>query len=118
MNGPVKYHLGEFPPVSLAWRRLVPFIGKANAALARYDGLISSIANPALLLSPLTTQEAVLSSKIEGTVVTMGEVLQIEASASLSQPKREAQGGARHPKKKGSTGLPLQMPCRATAILI
>jgi Fic family protein len=47
--------------------------------------------NAAILLSPLTTQEAVLSSMIEGTNVTMGEVLEIEAGISedLDQPKRD-----------------------------
>jgi Fic family protein len=91
VSRPVQYHLGLFPPTNLDWRRLVPLIGKANAALARYDGLISSIANPSVLLSPLTTQEAVLSSRIEGTVVTMGEVLQFEAGAgaALTQSKRD-----------------------------
>ena len=91
MSKPVLYHLGSFPPTDIDWKRLVPTIGRANAALARYDGLISSIANPAILLAPLTTQEAVLSSKIEGTVVTMGEVLRFEAGAgnALSQPKQD-----------------------------
>jgi len=91
MSGPVRYHLGAFPPDRIDWPRLVPLIGRANAALARYDGLVVSMPNPTVLLSPLTTQEAVLSSKIEGTVVTMGEVLQIEAGAGqgLTQPKRD-----------------------------
>jgi Fic family protein len=53
--------------------------GAANAALARYDGTLSAIPNASILLSPLTTQEAVLSSKIEGTQATMGEVLEYEA---------------------------------------
>lgn len=67
-------------------------IGQANAALARYDGLVAAIPNANVLLSPLTTQEAVLSSKIEGTNVTMGEVLEIEAGgdvSGISQPKRD-----------------------------
>lgn len=54
-------------------------VGQANAALARYDGLLQSIPNPAVMLSPLTTQEAVLSSKIEGTQATVDEVLEQEA---------------------------------------
>lgn len=91
MTTPVRYHLGQFPPRDIDWARLVPLIGKANAALARYDGLVAAIPNAAVLLSPLTTQEAVLSSKIEGTNVTMGEVLEIEAGADrlVSQPKRD-----------------------------
>lgn len=82
MTTPVRYHLGQFPPRDIKWEGLVPLIGKANAALARYDGLVAAVPNAALLLSPLMTQEAVLSSKIEGTTVTMGEVLEIEAGAA------------------------------------
>ena len=76
----VKYHDGKFPPAQLDWTRLIPFIGPANAALARYDGVLSALPNAEVLLSPLTTQEAVLSSKIEGTQATMGEVLEYEAN--------------------------------------
>ena len=89
---PVHYHLGEFPPRELDWPQLIPLIGPSNAGLARFDGLLSAIPNADLLLSPLTTQEAVLSSKIEGTRVTMGEVLEIEAggeSDAITQPKRD-----------------------------
>lgn len=92
MTGPVRYHLGGFPPTNIDWPRLVPLIGKANAALARYDGLVAAIPNASVLLSPLVTQEAVLSSKIEGTNVTMGEVLEIEAGGDgegVTQPKRD-----------------------------
>ncbi len=92
MTNPVYYHLGKFPPAELDWKRLIPLIGKANAGLARYDGLLSAIPNASVLLSPLTTQEAVLSSKIEGTHVTMGEVLELEAGGEpedVTQPKRD-----------------------------
>ena len=61
---PVYYHEGKFPPWKLNWERLIPLIGPANAAVARYDGILSAIPNPHILLSPLTTQEAVLSSRI------------------------------------------------------
>lgn len=90
---PVRYHFGKFPPKDIDWLRLIPLIGHANACLARYDGLLSAIPNSRVLLSPLITQEAVLSSnKIEGTHVTIGEVLEIEAggqSETLTQPKRD-----------------------------
>lgn len=78
--------------MELDWSRLIPLIGPASAGLARYDGLLSAIPNAQVLLSPLTTQEAVLSSKIEGTHVTIGEVLEIEVggeSERFTQPKRE-----------------------------
>ena len=92
MNVQAQYHLGEFPPKNLEWNRLIPLIGPTSAALARYDGLLSAIPNAHVLLSPMITQEAVLSSKIEGTQVTIGEVLEIEAgsdSETISQPKRD-----------------------------
>ena len=88
----VHYHLGGFPPSELDWNRLIPLIGPASAAVARYDGSLSAIPNAAVLLSPLTTQEAVLSSRIEGTQATMGEVLEYEAEGErtgLSKERRE-----------------------------
>ncbi len=88
----IKYHEDGFPPDKLDWDRLVPYIGPANAAVARYDGMLAAIPNAHVLLSPLTTQEAVLSSRIEGTQATMGEVLEFEADADqgkLSPDKRD-----------------------------
>lgn len=67
------------PLQGLDLTRLIRLIGPANAALARYDGLLQSIPNPALMLAPLTTREAVLSSKIEGTQATVDEVLAQDA---------------------------------------
>lgn len=88
---PVAYHLGAFPPVITDWGPLIPLLGPANAAIARYEGVLSGIPNPNVLLSPLTTREAVLSSKIEGTQATLGEVLEYEAEGALddeSTPKK------------------------------
>ena len=68
----------ELPP-DLDWKKLVPLIGKANAAIARYDGLLQSLINPIVLLSPITTNEAVLSSRIEGTQASLSEVLEHDA---------------------------------------
>ena len=86
---PVHYHDGRFPPKeSLDWGALVPLLGPAVAALARYDGVLAAIPNPGVLLAPLTTQEAVLSSRIEGTQATMGEVLEFEAGQEVDSPER------------------------------
>ena len=88
----VKYHSGKFPPQKLDLERLLPLIGPASSAVARYDGVLSAIPNASVLLSPLTTQEAVLSSKIEGTQATMGEVLEFEAEGGrkkIPDEKRE-----------------------------
>lgn len=75
----VLYHQGGFPPPELRWAELIPLVGPANAAVARYEGVLHGIPNPNVLLSPLTSQEAVLSSRIEGTQATLGEVLEYEA---------------------------------------
>jgi hypothetical protein len=66
----------------VAWERLIPLIGNANRSLARYDGVLYGVPNLEVMLSTLTTQEAVLSSKIEGTQATLGEVLKFEAGKS------------------------------------
>ena len=78
---PVKYHHGKFPPPSneIDWAQLVPLIGPATMALGEFKGLLDAIPNPMVLLSPLSAQEAVLSSRIEGTQATLGEVLEYEA---------------------------------------
>jgi len=92
MANPVHYHLGGFPPENIDWKSLIPLIGPANAAIARYDGMLAAIPNPDILIAPLTTREAVLSSKIEGTQATMGEVYKYEAegeSAKYSEKKRD-----------------------------
>lgn len=69
----------ELPIKNIEWEQLIDLIGKANRYVARYDGLLQSVINPDVLLAPLRTQEAVLSSKIEGTQATLEEVLEFEA---------------------------------------
>lgn len=77
---PVHYQAGAFPPDDrLDWAELVPAIGPATGAVARYDGLLEAVPNPDVLLAPLGAQEAVLSSRIEGTEATTREVLEHEA---------------------------------------
>lgn len=88
---PVRYHKRRFPPSDLDLATFFPLVGPASAAVARYEGVLAGIPNPNVLLSPLTAREAVLSSKIEGTQVTLGEVLEFEAQGDLfdeSTPKK------------------------------
>lgn len=77
----------ELPLKTLDARRLIRKIGPANAAIARYDGLLQSVINPSIMLSPLTNREAVLSSKIEGTQATVDEVLEFEAGMEFDLEK-------------------------------
>jgi Fic family protein len=83
------YIPGKLPPKEVDFSDLIGLIGDANAALARYDGLLQGIVNPEVLLSPLTTQEAVLSSRIEGTQATLDEVLEHEAGEDMPPDKTQ-----------------------------
>jgi Fic family protein len=79
----------KLPLDKLDYKRLISKVGEANASIARYDGLLQAVVNPEILLSPLTTREAVLSSKIEGTQATFDEVLQHEAGMLVRDENKE-----------------------------
>ena len=86
---PVHYHEGRFPPGErLEWGELIPLIGQASAAVARFDGMLSAVPNPRILVAPLSRREAVLSSRIEGIRATVGEVLEFEAGGRAGSPAR------------------------------
>lgn len=82
------YRPEVLPIKDLDHTKLIGLVGEANAALARYDGLLQGLVNPDVLLSPLTNQEAVLSSKIEGTQATIEEVLEHEAGREYEEHKQ------------------------------
>jgi len=78
----------KLPRADIDWKSLIPALGAANRALAEYNGVLFGIPNPELLLSPLTTQEAVLSSRIEGTRATFVEVLRYEAGDQIAEEQK------------------------------
>jgi len=81
-------HIPQLLPLKeLNWVRFIKLIGQANAELARYDGILQGIVNPVVLLSPLTTKEAVISSKMEGTIASLHEVLEFEAAPDPANEK-------------------------------
>src|SRR6266436_2340031 len=75
-------------PIKIEWEPLIRLIGPANRALASFEGMLYGLPNPEVLLSPLTTQEAVLSSRIEGTQATLGEVFKFEAGETPGEESR------------------------------
>ena len=75
----VSYHYGAFPPKALDYARLLNPIAEATAAVTRYDQMLATMHNSEILLAPLRNQEAVVSSRMEGTISTLDEILQIEA---------------------------------------
>jgi Fic family protein len=57
--------------------------------MAYYNGILEAIINPAIFLSPLETKEAVLSSRIEGTITTVDEVLRYEVDLKPESQSKE-----------------------------
>src|SRR3990167_1813706 len=73
-------------PPKFEWNTtLVNSLSRADHILGMLSREGAKLPNPYLLLHPLITREAVLSSKIEGTQATLGEVLAKEAGASVSR---------------------------------
>lgn len=85
----VRYHTGQFPP-QLDYGRLVGGLLGATAALARYDQALRGMHNSELFLAPLRGQEAVVSSRMEGTISTLDEILQLEAEFDEDDDERAA----------------------------
>ncbi|MFT6659780.1 Fic family protein [Maritalea sp.] len=75
----VNYHYGNFPPTNLSLEKLVPKLLEAQEAISRYDQMLKMLPNSELLLAPLRNQEAVISSRMEGTISTVDEVMVYQA---------------------------------------
>lgn len=73
-------------PPTLTWSpRLVGALSAADRAVGRLAGEGGRLPNPHLLIRPFLRREAVLSSRIEGTQATLGELLQAEAGAAVAR---------------------------------
>ena len=64
---------------------LITAMGKANRALAHYDALLEQSPSSHLLLTPLIRREALLSSRIEGSLSTLNEVLQFDDDEGFAE---------------------------------
>lgn len=58
---------------------ILGLLSAADSILGGYNWFLRTLSNPTLLISPITTQEAVLSSKLEGTHATLEDILNHEA---------------------------------------
>lgn len=73
-------------PPSLAWTpRLVRALSDADHLIGRLAGEGRRLPNPHLLMRPFIKREAVLSSRIEGTQATLGELLEAEAGVPVDR---------------------------------
>jgi Fic family protein len=77
----IGYHLGAFPPSSLDLTALIMPLTDTVTALTRFDTMLRGLPNSELLLAPLRARDAVVSSRMEGTISTLEEVLRLEADA-------------------------------------
>src|SRR5437870_10359265 len=73
-------------PPTLDWTpRLIRVLSDADRLIGRLAGEGGRLPNPHVLIRPFVRREAVLSSKIEGTQATLGELLAAEAGAVLDR---------------------------------
>ncbi len=79
MSQAVFYHVGKFPPDTLDYEAILPALNDAAASLARYDAKMTGMVNSGLLLAPLRRQDAISSSRMEGTFSTIEDLYRIEA---------------------------------------
>lgn len=103
LSDAVSYHAGAFPPETLDLATLMQPLLDATAALARYDQMLRGMHNSEILLAPLRNQEAVISSRMEGTISTMDEILQYQAEYPTKNPPWKS---APRSSKPSSTAAP------------
>src|ERR1700747_399165 len=73
-------------PPALDWTpRLIRVLSDADRLTGRLAGEGGRLPNPHVLMRPFVRREAVLSSKIEGTEATLGELLAAEAGAAVDR---------------------------------
>ena len=73
-------------PPALEWTpRLIGVLSDADRLIGRLAGEGGRLPNPHVLMRPFVRREAVLSSKIEGTQATLGELLAAEAGAAVER---------------------------------
>lgn len=73
------------PPETPWTPELVRALSDADRTIGRLAGEGGRLPNPHLLIRPFVRREAVLSSRIEGTQATLGELLAAEAGAAVER---------------------------------
>ncbi len=73
-------------PPKLDWTpRLIRVLSDADRLIGKLAGEGGRLPNPHILMRPFLQREAVLSSKIEGTQATLGELLAAEAGVAVDR---------------------------------
>ncbi len=77
-------------PPKLDWSaRLVSALSEADRLIGRLAGEGGKLPNRHMLMRPFLAREAVLSSRIEGTQATLGELLASQAGAAVERSPEE-----------------------------
>ncbi len=77
---------------------LINRLAAATLAVGKLDGLSRTLTNPHLLIRPFLRREAVSSSRIEGTVADLNQLLLFEASEVMAEPASDVQEVANYVK--------------------
>ncbi len=84
-------------PPRLAWSdALASALSRADLAVGRLAGAGRRLPKPLLLIRPFVRRESVLSSRIEGTQATLGELLAAEAGAAVECSPEDLREVANH----------------------
>lgn len=79
-------------PPKLDWTpRLIRVLSDADRLIGKLAGEGGRLPNPHILMRPFLQREAVLSSKIEGTQATLGELLAAEAGVAVDRSPDDLQ---------------------------
>lgn len=85
-SGDYQAYVPEPLPPPIEWSaELAAALSAADRAIGRLAGEGRRLPNPHLLIHPFVRREAVLSSRIEGTQATLGELLAAEAGAVVQR---------------------------------
>ena len=85
-QGPYSAFIPAPLPPAFEWTpRLIRALSDADRMIGKLAGEGGRLPNPHILIRPFIRREAVLSSKIEGTQATLGELLAAEAGAVVDR---------------------------------
>ncbi len=87
LENAVQYHYDSFPPDKIDYQTIMTAMLGATEAVARFDQMLKNMHNSEILLAPLRNQEAVISSRMEGTISTLDEIMQYEADYGSDNDK-------------------------------
>ncbi|HXH91173.1 MAG TPA: Fic/DOC family N-terminal domain-containing protein, partial [Thermoanaerobaculia bacterium] len=91
LDGATAFVPSPLPPsLQVSWE-LLDRVTRAERAIANLRGIGATLPNPYLLVSAFVRREAVLSSRIEGTQASVGELIVFEAAGNAAPEHSDVQ---------------------------